>query len=179
MNVLMVSGKSTRWDCDVNLWRGIPDSFPSFHGWRRATPERPSQHVRDSRFFVCHHCNTCVPEVDVPNHPCWDHPRKNEEKKDPDNTPFNLSEPPNTESSDDGYVCDRNDWCEEEEEEVEEATPKHVIATDENSTNGRCPLCMDRLVLQYDQDEEEWIYPGCIIVDGKVVHEECQRVAFG
>ena len=179
MSVSMVSNKSTRWDCDVSLWRGIPDSFPSFHGWRRVTPERPSHPVRDPRFFACHHCNNYVPEVDVPNHPCWDYPRSSEEQKNLEKTPLIGAEPSNTESSDDGYMCDWNDWRKKEEEAPADVAPKYVIATDENSIDGRCPVCTDRLVLQFDQDEEEWVYPGCISVDGRAVHEECHLVAFG
>lgn len=175
----MVSGKSTRWDCDVHLWRGIPDSFPSFHGWGDGSrPEKSSIPTRDARFFACHHCNTYVPDLDVPKHPCWDYPMTEEEKNIPENTPLNKPEPSDSDSIDDGDVCVWDDWCKEEEEEKTESIPKYVIATEENSVDGTCFLCKERLDLKYDQDEEEWIYPGCMNVDGKIAHEMCHSVVF-
>lgn len=167
----MVSGKSTRWDCDVQLWRGIPDSFPSFHGWGNGRHEMSSLKTRDSRFFACHHCNTYVPEVDVPKHQCWDYSMREEDNNHPNNT-----EPSKSDSLDDGYVCEWDDWKKEEEEP--EPIPKYVIATEENSVDGKCFLCKERLDLKYDQDEEEWIYPGCINVDDKIAHELCHSVFF-
>ena len=182
MSASMVSGKSTRWDCDVNLWRGIPDGFPSFYGWRSATPQGPPQppSVQDPRFFVCHHCNSYVPEVDVPHHPCWDHPVEEKEEDDKcqiENPPANVSGPTGSEASDDGYVCDWDNW--RKEERGEEVAAKYVIATDENSKDGLCPLCTNRLQLEFDQDEEEWVYPGCVSVDGTAVHEECHLISLG
>ena len=178
----MVSGKSTRWDCDVHLWRGIPDSFPSFYGWNSGGSAPSSIPTRDARFFVCHHCNTYVSDVDAPIHPCWDYRITGDNRDPPNNTPLNDSESLGSGSSEDGYVCDWDDWRKEEEEKRKkefEAKPKYVIATEENCIDGKCSLCMEKLVLKFDHDEEDWIYPGCIHVDGKIAHEECHLILSG
>lgn len=71
-------------------------------------------------------------------------------------------------------------WVEEDKEE-EVVVPKYVIATEENEkrSDGKCLLCKERLELKFDQDEEDWIYMGCIIVNQKLVHEECHNIVSG
>lgn len=176
----MVSGKSTRWDCDVNLWRGIPDSFPSFHGWRSGVIHGSSDYsepTTDSRFYVCHHCNSYVPEVDVPSHSCWDYSEGKDGEDKLDDTPPTISDPPRKDYYYDGHVHDRSDW--RKAKIPEKDRPKFVLASEENTPeNGKCYLCMERLRLQYDNDSEEWIYPGCIRIDEGVVHEACYSVIY-
>jgi hypothetical protein len=139
-------GKSTRWDCDARLWRGIPDRIPRFHGWHLGEP------VQDSRFVVCHHCRTYVPQGGVWSHPCWDIP---------DSDP-GLAAPAENDATD--------------EEPAEETPRKYVVATEENAGDNKCRLCGDRTRLEVDQDLEDWIYPDCVLVLGRVLHEECHRV---
>lgn len=139
----MSPNKSTRWDCDVRLWRGIPYSTPSFHGWIYTGSDPPSV---DTNFYVCHHCDTNVPESEVYQHPCWDEPIGDNE----------------------------NEPSEEPEENI-----GFIIATEDNmGDNGRCFLCKNKMKLEYDIEVEDWILPGCIVVEGKTIHQECHRNFF-
>jgi len=67
----MTKRKSTRWDCDCMLFRGIPDTFPSFHGW---SDKNYGFYTRknDARFNMCYTCNSWVDQIDIDSHTCWD-----------------------------------------------------------------------------------------------------------
>ena len=166
MNVAnMPRNKSTRWDCDVGLWRGIPVSNPSFHGWMYTGSDPP---CTDTKFYVCHHCNTNVPERSVAQHPCWDEPVV-EIKDEP--LQHGAMEPEEFKNHwEDGF---------EEECKEEEGKREFLIATDDNTKDqGRCSLCTEKMKLEFDLDLENWILPGCIMVDGKTMHRECHDVVF-
>ena len=166
MDVFMVRNKSTRWDCDVQLWRGIPKTIPTFHGWNVGAPPE-----RDARFYVCHHCNANVPEVDVPRHPCWDTPVEN-------NGTTTVSEEETTPGSSMTDEEFSRHWEPEEEQERKKTPRSYVVATEENEGDGKCFLCTERLTMVFDQDLEEWVFEDCILVHGKVLHETCNSIVF-
>ncbi len=72
---------------------------------------------------------------------------------------------------------------EEEEEEGEESRPpRHVVVTEEAEGAGGaaiCVLCRDRLTMEFDPGEEEWVYRASVLVHGRVVHESCLETVFG
>jgi len=74
----------TRWDCDVKIWRGVPCSFPAFHGW-------PVSRFRDDdivlsstaslRFISCSVCYNWIPESSRYHNCQVIHPPKKQEAK--------------------------------------------------------------------------------------------------
>lgn len=189
--------KSTRWDCDVSLIRGIPNTFPSFHNW--STKNQMFYTGSDERFNMCHTCNSWVAQVDIYNHPCWDY-KNNDDILDMDMFP--VGHIPNDKRE--HYIPEsfeeldtdvhKSESLEELDTDVnksesfeeldtdntlcEEVVPKYVISTEENYDCNTCSICDNRLILIFDEELDEWIFTGCIENDNKVVHEECFLCAF-
>lgn len=161
MEGTMPKNKSTRWDCDVGLWRGIPATPPSFYGWNMETRSFEKKNPPDKRFYVCHHCNTYVEQQDVSGHPCWDTPVKIIEDEEDEEEDFD------------------NDWENFKKNTPEKKHHSFVVVTDENEGDGRCSLCLERMKLEYDLDLEEWVYIDCIEIERKAIHKECHNIASG
>ena len=179
MEVYMVRNKSTRWDCDVKLWRGIPCSIPSFYGWKNIDNPLRGQDPSDTRFYACHHCNTFVPESEVPGHSCWNVSTDvTTSKYDTTALDEGVSETTPSGVLDHGFSTHWGDANEDEEESTEEP-PCFVEITDEVEeihNNGKCFLCSDRMKMEYKQDLEFWVYKDCVLVLNRVVHKECYMI---
>jgi len=117
----------------------------------------------------CHHCNTFVPERDVPGHPCWDTP--------PVYTDGD-SKTTSGEVSDHEFPTHWENLNQEDEVSTEEA-PSFVEITDEVEqihNSGKCFLCLDRMGMEYNQDLENWVYRDCVLVHNRVVHKDCYMI---
>ena len=140
----------TRWDCDVRLWRGVPCSFPKFHGWP-VSPFRDDDLVLSStcslRYVWCGGCSNWLPELSR-YHACGLRQARH-------------------------HAEDAEDA---EDVEDAEREPVYVVATEDNEHLSRCNLCKDRLRLEYMQDIEEWVYADCIEHEGVLVHKLCRDV---
>lgn len=172
----MKRNKSTRWDCDTSLLRGIPNTFPSFHGW--SNKSLGFYTGTNTRFNMCSYCNSWVPHSDISTHPCWDFISndinildsamlpigettcdlngENVQTMVIDNTPENE-----VHDSIDGDIIE------------EEPASKYVISTEENYDCTECNICGERLNLSFDDELDEWIFTDCVENDYKVVHEFC------
>ena len=160
----------TRWDCDVKLRRGIPSSFPAFHGWppSRFLCDQPVavdnlvlSSTASARFTCCRACFQWVPE-NSPHHACAPTP-----------TRHNLAEPPAEPPAETPA-----DW-EDAEDSEEEPERVYVVSTENNSKNQRCHLCTERMSMEFLQDIEEWVFVGCVEHEGVPVHKLCRVCAHG
>ena len=157
----------TRWDCDVKLRRGIPSSFPAFHGWppsrflcdqSMAADNLVLSSTASARFTCCPACYQWVPE-NSPHHVCAPTPTRCISAE-----PAEPAEPAGPEDSEDP---------EEEPERV------YVVSTEDNSESQRCNLCTERMSMEFFQDIEEWVFMGCVEHEGVPVHKLCRLCAHG
>lgn len=188
--------KSTRWDCDVSLLRGIPNTFPSFHNWN--TTNNMSSKCIDNRFNMCHTCNSWVEQSEIDNHPCWDYTNSHNiadiDMLPVGSIPNNIIESyepfENEISPGDLKQIEKEPDIEEtiiehtHEPDIvltpfEEDVPKYVISTEENYNCTQCDICDDNLTIVFDEELDEWIFPECIENEKKIVHAECFLYAFG
>lgn len=144
----------TRWDCDVKIWRGVPCSFPAFHGWpvsRFRNDDIVSSSTASLRYICCSVCYNWVPESSR-YHKCRViHSPKQDDSKIPV-TEFESVQK-------EGPVQD----C------------VYVVAKDEYN---KCYLCNDRVLLQFLPGIEEWVYMDCVEHEGVPVHSFCRDIAY-
>lgn len=161
----------TRWDCDVKLWRGVPCSFPAFHGWPPC-PLLPSDIIQSStasvRYICCDSCYEWVPEF-TRDHSCLlskpghiDLIRANDNKTVTDTT--NATD---------------NDTATDDDNNSLDEKPVYVISTDENWQTGFCGLCHDRMRQEFLHDLEEWVFMDCVEHDGVPIHKFCHDAVYG
>lgn len=154
----------TRWDCDVKIRRGVPCSFPSFHGWR---PERSPHTVftafddvvasstAATRYIWCRACHQWVPEPSQ-FHACM------------------AATPPTASAADSHF---ESGFASADDK----APPKpsvYVISTEENSESYACHVCTDRMRLEFLPDIDEWIFMDCVAHEGVVIHELCRDCVY-
>lgn len=143
----------TRWDCDVKLWRGVPCSFPAFHGWPFSSFDDIVLSSTSSLRYTC--CGTCyawVPESSR-YHAC-----------------SLMRIPPREMPVDDSSSPEEDDA---DKQDV------YVICTEENSESHMCTLCTDRMHLQFLQDIEEWVFMDCVEHEGIPIHKLCRDCVYG
>lgn len=142
----------TRWDCDVKLWRGVPASFPAFHGWPvLGTRDNVLSSTASVRYICCHACNKWVPQSS-PGHVC---------------TPGQ------------GLVSTNAAFPETGASPKPAPNQKtYVISTEENFETQVCSICTNRMHLEFIHDIEEWVFMDCVQHKGGVVHEFCRNTAF-
>ena len=176
----MTRCKSTRWDCDTSLLRGIPNTFPAFHGWSNKSSGFYTG--TNTRFNMCSICNSWVAHSDISTHPCWDF--KVEEINILDSAMLPLGETTYVSHSEivntkeQSMVIDNTPEIEVPESidgDIidEEPASKYVISTEENYDCTECNICGERLILSFDDELDEWIFTDCVENDYKVVHEFC------
>ena len=142
----------TRWDCDVKLWRGVPYSFPAFHGWPVSGFDIVLSSTASLRYICCRACFKWVPESSL-YHACT-----------------LIS----------GTTLEPGDVAVAEEDSDEEPRQSsYVISTEENSESHNCGLCKDRMRLEFFQDVEEWVFMDCVERDGIIMHEFCRNTVCG
>ena len=142
-----------KWDLDVGLRLGIPNTFPLFHGW---VESRKKIVFYSKNFHNCIDCGEWVSEIDIDTHNCFKHFQENiidEEIYESDSESI-TTDPP------------------EIEEEV------YVIANDDNYENMRCDLCKELMKLKYIHDLEEWVFMDCLDYEQKVIHKICHDVVY-
>lgn len=152
----------TRWDCDVRLWRGVPCSFPAFHGWtfsRFREDDIVLSSTASVRYTVCSACYKWVPEFSR-YHECT------------------VTHVPRPQESRVATADVFASVASEEEDDDVEGQLVYVVATDENSESRRCSLCHDLMRLQFVHDIEEWVFMDCVEHDGVVLHKFCRDVAY-
>jgi len=142
----------TRWDCDVKLWRGVPASFPAFHGWPVLdTRNTVLSSTASVRYICCHACHKWVSQSS-PDHLC---------------TPGEGLVLTNAAVSE-TVTCP----------EPEPDRRVYVISTEDNSETQSCSICKDRMHLDFIHDIEEWVFMDCVYHNGRIVHEFCRNTAF-
>lgn len=148
----------TRWDCDVKLWRGVPCSFPAFHGWT-VSAFRYGNVVLSStatvRYVWCGACKW-VPYCSR-GHECTVTPV-------PQRQEFKIAT-----ASDSASVP-------EEVASMEECM--YVIATEKFSDIYTCSLCTQRMRLEFLQEIEEWVYMDCVEHEGVPIHKLCRDCVY-
>lgn len=141
----------TRWDCDVRLWRGVPCSFPAFHGWP-LSPFLNDDIVLSStsslRYVWCGGCYKWFPESSR-YHRCVQ----------------GLHQQSSGENASDS-ACVSEDGTEEQ--------PVYVIVTEENEAYSSCHVCTERFRMNFCQDVEAWVYMDCVEHEGVPVHKLCR-----
>lgn len=141
----------TRWDCDVKLWRGVPCSFPAFHGWPcNRAPDVVSSSTATIRYVWCGSClrwvpahpryHCCVPEPTATN------PRPSADRKN--------SVPGGTRRAD------------------------YVVSTEDNSQNHSCGVCASQMRVEFRHDIEEWVFVDCVEHEGLPIHKLCRDCVY-
>ncbi len=170
----------TRWDCDVKLWRGVPCSFPAFHGWPAPMFDIVLSSTASLRYTCCPSCLRWVPETPW-YHDCMKHV---------------VSVPTTTTTTTTRSVAAaitartktaelvNIDTCgstlsNDSESEDGPRSPVYVISTEENYKNNRCNLCQDLFRLQFLHDIEDWVFMDCVEHEGSLVHECCRDIVLG
>ena len=182
----MTRTKSTRWDCDTTLFRGIPNTVPLFHGWSNKSSGFYTG--TNTRFNMCSICNSWVSHADIETHSCWD---SNVDEQDILNggmfpvegatdilynhTYNSTEEPMDVENVSEMEVPES---FVEDETISDEPVPKYVISTEENYESSECNICGELLVLSFDEELDEWIFTDCVENENKVVHEFCFSCLF-
>ncbi|CAM9093794.1 unnamed protein product [Ectocarpus sp. 12 AP-2014] len=162
----------TRWDCDVKLWKGVPCSFPAFHGWPSSSSvhhdnrDIVSSSTASTRYSWCHACYNWIPD-NTRHHDC--------------SAPGGITDrtAPASENCEESDSLDiPKDWVDSGEDE---STPKpraYVLVPDEDSDFLRCSLCNDRMRLDFLHDIEQWVFMDCVEHDGTILHEICRDVVY-
>jgi len=145
--------KNRRWDCDVSLQSGIPNTFPLFHGWKES---RRKIVFGSKNFHTCFSCGEWVSDIDIDTHLCTK-----------DYQDIEIIEPMEVE--------EENCFFEEDEEIVEEDLV-YVITTDDNYEVQRCLLCQDLMKLEFLQEIDEWVFMDCVEYENSVLHKFCHDV---
>ena len=151
----------TRWDCDVRLWRGVPCSFPAFHGWPVSAFDVVQSSTASLRYVCCGVCYQWVPEF-TRNHSCL---LSRPGRADLIRTTATDNE---TATDDDSSSLD------------EKPRPRvYVVSTEENYETSLCGVCHDRMRLQFLHDVEEWVFMDCVEHEGVPIHRLCHDCAYG
>lgn len=164
----------TRWDCDVKLWRGVPCSFPAFHGWPAPMFDIVLSSTASLRYVACPSCLKWVPETP------WYHDCTRHVVPVPTTTVTTVAAVAAVAETNDTNIdtCDSTLSDDDPESEDRPRSPVYVISTEENYDKIRCDLCQDRFHLQFLHDIEDWVFMDCVEHEGSLVHECCRDIVY-
>ncbi|CAM9205357.1 unnamed protein product [Pylaiella littoralis] len=162
----------TRWGCKVVLDRGVPVFPPDSHGWpvRRSGARRGDVVLCSTatvRYVCCHACHRWVPEG-LQAHACTAPPSLEVGPLGPVGPVGPVGPDADAESSSSSSSSSSG-----------ARASVYVVSTEENFESLVCPVCSDRMRMQYMLDVEDWVFMDCVEHDGVVMHEECRDCAFG
>lgn len=81
---------------------------------------------------------------------------------------------PSTSLSSTGAADGKKGLSAQQEAELKEATDMWIVApTDSEKTNEPCPICKEKFVSEWSEDEEEWIWKNARKVDEEIYHGSC------
>ena len=181
-----VALKCSRWDCDVQLFRRVPVSFPSFALWH---PPR--------RFFLEYCADAC------PGEAFDDSQARLVSLSLSRSLSLSLDEVMPHMLPSANYFCDRCDeriaknhgqtdreffeetvatHVREHYEAYDPMEIRHVLCNDDDGEDMACRRCMEPLRMGYDATVQRWVYEECVEVDSgsdsgadskSIVHRNC------
>lgn len=163
----------TRWDCDVRLWRGVPCSFPAFHGWPVSTFDIVQSSTASTRYVSCGECSTYC-RSSSRCHTCFGTPPPKPEQCDAHLTrDIGQTDTADVTGSVDSDNATASGISDDDDDDDDRQPVFFVVSTGDNGHIYTCYICHDRMRLDFLPDAEEWVFMDCVEHEGVPVHKDC------